>query len=288
MTLGLPAPLVAASTQAQMDPAVAWQISVARPVAAALSGDLVAYSAAMLPLSYWAERKAMTKIAGDARIIFPRRWCGAAMAWMHLKPIARQLGDRRMWGLDQWVKARAVDMIEIFGTGGNAPSVFNWNNNLQATAAMASYAAGVASGDERIKAWAISSAKEVIDAFDPDGFTMEITRSVNLDHGPSWALYYSHETMIFLVALARMMSADGDGSLWSYKGGMSKAVALLDADAGGAGNYARKTGKAQDNMGASVLPWLLVWVPAAADRFEIPNLSSQYRSGFNPTVTVFP
>lgn len=243
-----PQPIIAASEENDLDPAQAWGTSIAQNVAQAKAGDAKAREAIVSSLYAWARVDAMSQVTGNARGIYSRRVSGPVMAWRAIRPWARQ--DWRSVTIDKWVYATGKRMRTLYGLGGGASGVvLNYNNNLQATSAMVAYAAGLIGQDSALRWWAVESSKEVLDQVDKDGFTIEVKR-----FNSEKAEYYSHETMIYLVATAVMADAIGNDAIWTYVGkgaagardpAMLRIGRLLDQDLGNSSRYAAKTGRAQ-------------------------------------------
>jgi hypothetical protein len=169
----------------------------------------------------------------------------------------------------------------LFDLGaGTSGLTLNYNNNLQATAAMDAYAAGLIGQDSGLRWWAIQSSMEVLDTVDEDGFTNEIFR-----YNKEKAEYYSHETMIYLIATARLAEKAGNYSLWDYVGKgevtrrdptLLRIGRLLDLDLGNSQRYSARTGKAQIAYSGAIAVdgvrypsgYLTWWVPAFLDQYS--------------------
>lgn len=264
-------PVVTARQASDLDAAVTWSDDLARHVKPALAGSVADREAIVSSLYAWASVDAMSHLTGDARAIYPRRVSGPVMTWKEIRPLAGS--DPRKATIDAWTLRTGRRLMAIFGVGGSANGILNYNNNLQATAAMTAYAAGLINQDQALRNWAIISTREVLDLVDKDGYTVEIWRSNN-----ERAEYYSHETAIYVIATAVMAARLGNQDIWNYIGrSMSKSDlpavermgALLNADLGNSRHYTMKTGKQQivypnaiaDKYGhVTVSPYLGVWM----------------------------
>jgi hypothetical protein len=270
-----PAPPVVIANDAAFAPVQAWQEAVARETdRRRIVDQLYRYAAA----------DAVDDVRTDAsKALLPRRTGGAMMVWRRVRPQVEP-GKRRAV-IDRWMRARAQDMVATFDRLG-------WANNLDAAGAMAIYATGDALNDGVLRQAGLRIARRVLDQIDADGFTKEIHRDDRLANAKPAAEYYSHETMIYLVALAQM-----SGRLWNEPGraggqpAMLRAGRLLDADLGTGARFAAKTGHRQKPYPSAVklqggsIPsgYLGCWIPPFLAHYRGDFLNLRAASAFYAT-----
>jgi len=251
-------PPVLAMTDADLEPASLWQEELAKADTVAAVDKLLRYAT---PLACDA-----TKAPSATRALLPRRIGGAMMVWRRIRPEVEAGAIRNR--IDYWLRLRANDMVKTFDT-------LHWGNNLDAAGAMAVYATGDALDDDKLRKAGLRIAGRVLANIDPDGFTVEIKRPDNQKKAKDAAEYYSHETMIYLVALAGMVP-----SMWG-DAAIKRAGALLDADLGTGARYAAKTGHKQiayPSAAPGPIPsgFLGRWMPAFLAQYGsegYPNLA---------------
>lgn len=268
-----------ADTVASLDPVQIWADEITRQVPAIL-GDTdrsrAAYDRIMEALFEWAGAEALTSVQGETtRALLPRRVIGGVTAYLAVKPIADATNDIRKPAIERWIHDQARFARAIYGgeaMPGMEGTPLNYRNNLQATAATLAMETYLITGDASLRDWAMTATRAVLDEIDAAGFTSEIRRT-----NPQAAEYFGHETMIFVVATAKMAADNGDASLWTYRGAgagaatdpaILRAGALLGADLGG--NYvtkrhAVKTGLPQNPYRKSYI------VTAGADGLLLPE-----------------
>jgi Alginate lyase len=250
-------PVLAARNTDDLNPVQQWSDSITRQVPVVLGGTTrtrAAYDRIMDSLYEWAGAEALETMTGErTRTLMPRRVIGAVTAYLAVKPIADAAGDIRRQTIERWIHQRAREGMTIFaGTPNGGARGLNYNNNLQATAATLAMEAFVITGDPDLHAFALAATREVLDEVDAEGFTSEIRRE-----NPEAAEYFAHETLIYVVATAGMAEANGDASLWTYRGAKAgasrdpailRAGVLLGEELGGnfvTKRHAAKTGRPQ-------------------------------------------
>lgn len=221
--LAIAQPVLAASSNGDLERVQRWADTISHDVPVVLAagpGTRMAYERIMAALFEWAGANALDDVRGDkARSLVPRRVLGAAMGYLAVKPIADATGDIRRSAIEDWMGEQARRARTTFGSGHGSEGVLDYNNNLQATAATLAMAVFVATGDASLRDWSIESTREVLDRIDAQGFTGEVQA---ID--PARAEQRSHEVMIYVVGTATMAAANGDASLWTYRGRMASSA----------------------------------------------------------------
>ncbi|MCK7614156.1 alginate lyase family protein [Roseibium sediminicola] len=201
----------------------------------------------------WAEADAFSDMRTiTAKISYPARVGGIAVAYRQVRPFADAMADDRQL-IESWLRVRADEIVEFWDT--DAPTKAK-QANLRAWAALAITQIGLILDEPAYLDWGLLSQRIILDTEDPDGsLPLEMRRG-------KWGLHYQLHAMAPMSVTTALLCQAGYRNSPYYETLLEKAVRFSLKGIEDPGIVEAINGKKQtvepglDNQKTFVLAWL--------------------------------
>jgi poly(beta-D-mannuronate) lyase len=201
----------------------------------------------------WAEADAFSDMRTmNARISYPARVAGIAVAYKQVRPFAEDYAEERE-EIESWLGRRADEIVEFWNN--DAPPLAS-QANLRAWAALATTQIGLILDEPSYLDWSLLSMRIILDTQDEDGsLPLEMRRG-------KWGLHYQLHAMAPMTVSTALLCQAGYRNPEAYEERLDEAVAFSLKAIGDPGIAEEITGKEQtveaglDNQKTFAIAWL--------------------------------